>query len=193
MNLNANIEVGSVSVFTTDNRGFDAEEIADRAIDKIIFVGDTLVPETAKLAQVYRQQIPFAPRGSNAVSAIDDIVDGHILALEKGRNGERYILASENLSLHELITIIVEELGVKKVDRVMPRAMLPVAFIAAWVSENVFKNRDLTPQVVAFSSRERCFSSEKARKELGWNPRISIRQAVREAIEFYTQHNLLDR
>jgi hypothetical protein len=57
MNLNANVEVGSVSVFTTDNRGFDAEEISDRAIDKIIFVGDTLVPETAKLAQVYRQQI----------------------------------------------------------------------------------------------------------------------------------------
>ena len=56
MNLNANVEVGSVSVFTTDNRGFDAEEIAD-AIDKIIFVGETLVPETAKLAQVYRQQI----------------------------------------------------------------------------------------------------------------------------------------
>jgi hypothetical protein len=55
MNLNANVEVGSVSVFTTDNRGFDAEEIADRAIDKIIFVGDTLVPETAKWCSIWEK------------------------------------------------------------------------------------------------------------------------------------------
>ena len=38
MNLNANVEVGSVSVFTTDNRGFDAEEIADleRVLDRLL-------------------------------------------------------------------------------------------------------------------------------------------------------------
>ena len=49
--------VGTVNVFVADNRGFTAEEIADRAIDKIIFVGNESAPEVREQALAYKAQI----------------------------------------------------------------------------------------------------------------------------------------
>lgn len=53
----AHVELGDVIVHTTMNRGFTPEEIADRAVDKLIFVSET-APEPVRLqAQAYREQI----------------------------------------------------------------------------------------------------------------------------------------
>jgi hypothetical protein len=49
--------VGNVNVFVADNRGFTAEEIADRAIDKIIFVGNESAPEVREQALAHKSQI----------------------------------------------------------------------------------------------------------------------------------------
>lgn len=49
--------VGIVNVFVADNRGFSAEEIADRAIEKIIFVGNESAPEVRDQALAYKSQI----------------------------------------------------------------------------------------------------------------------------------------
>jgi hypothetical protein len=49
--------VGIVNVFVADGRGFTAEEIADRAIDKIIFVGNESAPEIREQALAYKAEI----------------------------------------------------------------------------------------------------------------------------------------
>jgi hypothetical protein len=49
--------VGTVNVFVAENRGFTAEEIADRAIDKIIFVGNESAPEVRDQALAYKAEI----------------------------------------------------------------------------------------------------------------------------------------
>lgn len=49
--------IGEVKVFTTNHRGFTPEEIADRAIDKIIYVGDKSHPLIAEQARAFRENI----------------------------------------------------------------------------------------------------------------------------------------
>jgi len=153
--------------------------------------GDVKMNTGILVKNIYHKKVPVAPRGSNSVSAVDDIVEGHLLALDKGKNGERYILASQNIALFDLINTIADVLGVPKVKNVMPAVMLPIAYIASFIAETVFKNKSLTPQVIMFSSRNRCYSSDKAKEELGWQPRVSLRQAIIEATNFYKKHNLL--
>jgi len=54
--------------------------------------------------------IPILPGGVNAVH-IDDVIDGHLAALERGRPGERYILGGENLTLEAMLRITAEVVG----------------------------------------------------------------------------------
>lgn len=49
--------VGNVGVLTTHNRGFTAEEIADRALDKIVYVGQNSHPAIREQAEAFREQI----------------------------------------------------------------------------------------------------------------------------------------
>ena len=55
--INAGLNLGAVNVFTTDNRGFTAEEIAERALDKIIYVGDQSHPVIAEQARAFKEHI----------------------------------------------------------------------------------------------------------------------------------------
>ena len=55
--INAGMNLGAVNVFTTDNRGFTAEEIAGRAIEKIIYVGDQSHPVIAEQARAFKEHI----------------------------------------------------------------------------------------------------------------------------------------
>lgn len=57
MSFSGQSEIGQVKVFTTDKRGFTADEIADRAVEKIIQVGENVAPEVAKQARLYREEI----------------------------------------------------------------------------------------------------------------------------------------
>jgi hypothetical protein len=55
--MNAGLNLGAVNVYTTDNRGFTAEEIAERALDKIIYVGDKSHPVIAEQARAFKEHI----------------------------------------------------------------------------------------------------------------------------------------
>ena len=55
--MNAGLNLGAVNVYTTDNRGFTAEEIAERALDKILYVGDQSHPVIAEQARAFKEHI----------------------------------------------------------------------------------------------------------------------------------------
>ena len=66
------------------------------------------------------------PGGLNFV-AVEDVVAGHLAAAERGRSGERYILAGENLTYRRLATIVCEVVGRKAPAVVLPTWSLPAA------------------------------------------------------------------
>jgi hypothetical protein len=57
MSVSTDMKVGSVEVYTTQNRGFTPEEIAERCLDKIVSVADTALPEVQAQAQAFKDHI----------------------------------------------------------------------------------------------------------------------------------------
>jgi hypothetical protein len=51
------VDLGVVKIFTTENRGFTAEEIAERAVDKFVYISDSASPEVAQQAREYKEKI----------------------------------------------------------------------------------------------------------------------------------------
>jgi dihydroflavonol-4-reductase len=97
--------------------------------------------------------------GLNVVD-VRDVARGHVLALERGRPGERYILGGVDLPLRELFGAVADLAG-----RPRPRVQIP--FAAAWAAARagrLNRNELLLARVPAY------FSWEKARRELGYSP-----------------------
>lgn len=152
--------------------------------------GDIKMNMGELIKNIKREKLPMSPVGGNSLISVSDCVEGHILAMEKGKSGERYILASENLKTIDLINLIADILNVKRVNKTIPNLLLPILKFAAIISENVFRSHTINPAIIMFSAKNRYFNSNKAQKELGWQPKQPIQEAIIEAIQFYEKYNL---
>jgi dihydroflavonol-4-reductase len=116
-----------------------------------------------------------------------DVATGIILAAERGRSGERYILGGENLSLEQLLDRLERMSGRSRRRIGVPHAL---AFAMGAVSEWVatwFTHRApiATSEGVRLALRSAPFDSAKARRELGYMPR-GADAALVEAVRWLT-------
>ncbi|MBD5635053.1 MAG: NAD-dependent epimerase/dehydratase family protein, partial [Candidatus Eremiobacteraeota bacterium] len=122
--------------------------------------------------------------GLNFVDVLD-VADGHLLAYEKGRSGERYILGGENLSLGTLLQRVGAVVG-RRAPSVAVPLWLPLA--VAWTEEYVLARLGRTPTVpldgVRMSGESMYYDASKARSELGFAPK-PIDGAIRAAIRWF--------
>jgi dihydroflavonol-4-reductase len=145
------------------------------------------------IREVYRRRVPCALHGGMAVIAADDVARGHLAAAQKGRIGERYILVGENLTHCQILQIVAEVVGVPAPRLTLPRALLgPLARLL-----DCFNRISPWPPVVSgeqirLSSEEFYFDGSKARRELGFQPRTTFREAVRQAFEWYKEQGYLN-
>jgi dihydroflavonol-4-reductase len=129
----------------------------------------------------------FIDTGLNVVD-VRDTAEGHLLAAERGRTGERYILGSENLTLAQ----ILECLG-RMAGRPAPTFRLPyaVAYCAAvgntaW-AEWTGRPPRVPLEAVRMARKKMWVTHEKAHRELGFNPRPA-EVALRRAVEWCGRH-----
>ena len=126
----------------------------------------------------------FVNTGLNIVH-VDDVADGHLLALTKGRIGENYILGSEDMSLEILLGHVARLVG-----RRPPRVRIPhqLAMAVAHASEAWARVSGREPQVtldaVRMARKIMYFSSDKAQRELGYKPR-SGQHAIEDAVAWF--------
>ena len=119
---------------------------------------------------------------------VRDVARGHLLAGERGKIGEKYILGSRNLSLAEIGALLSEITGIRP-----PRARIPywVAWCAALSMEAVARVTGRPPRValtaVRMAKKRMYFSPAKAVRELGL-PQTDIREALRDATEWFRAH-----
>jgi dihydroflavonol-4-reductase len=135
----------------------------------------------------------YVNTGLNVVH-VDDVAAGHLLAYEKGLVGESYILGGENQTLKWILETVAQLTGQRP-----PRIQLPHWFVTpiAHIWEGVTRIRGygeplLTVDSVRMARKLMYFSSEKARRELGYSARPAV-EALRDAIEWFYEHGYIVR
>jgi nucleoside-diphosphate-sugar epimerase len=134
----------------------------------------------------------YIPGGFAFVSA-RDIVEGHLLALERGRRGHKYIIATEYLSLDDIMDIFEEVTGRPRPRiRLHAGAMHALSHVSTFVLSTFFPQRQqrFTPDAVRILRLQRRADTSKAERELGFRPG-DIRQAVAEAYEDFARRGLV--
>ena len=132
----------------------------------------------------------FVDTGLNMVH-VDDVAAGHLLAFERGRVGERYILGGQNASLAEILSVVAQQVGRKPPKIKIPRrAMVPFAYMTEAVASFTGKEPMLTRDGLKMSKNKMFFSSAKAERELGYRARPYV-EGVRDAIAWFRQAGYL--
>lgn len=127
---------------------------------------------TRFLARIARGGLgPFAPPGSLSVVGVDDVAEGLLLALERGRAGRRYLLTDENLLHRELFELAAAELGARAPRWTLPVPVWRAAVAGAAALDRVRRLELATPQALRLLGVHYRFDSSRAREELGWSPR----------------------
>lgn len=112
----------------------------------------------------------FYVEGGLSVVDVNDVAQGHLLAMERGRPGERYILSNQNLTYKEFLSMANEFVG-----HAPPKWKVPYSLLLAlgFVGEALGRVFGFNPQISARVARmtriTHYVSAEKARRELGWN------------------------
>jgi nucleoside-diphosphate-sugar epimerase len=125
---------------------------------------------------------------------VDDLTDGIILCgTRPGAVGGVYILGGERyVTLRELTDTIAEALGVT-----VSRVRIPFApvYAAAFLCEKVCRPLGIEPPIfrrrVDFFRKDRAFDISKARRELGYAPRVDVREGIRRTAGWYREQGLL--
>jgi dihydroflavonol-4-reductase len=135
----------------------------------------------------------YVDTGLNVVH-VDDVAEGHLLAHDKGRIGERYILGGDDMSLRDIIGVVAAAAGRKPPSVRLPRrALYPLAYAVEGWSRVVSKREPLfTVDGLRMASKLMYFSSAKAKRELGYAPRPG-REALVDAVKWMREADLLPK
>lgn len=152
--------------------------------------GDHKPTPTGKLiVDAAAGRIPaFVDTGLNLID-VRDCAMGHILAAEKGRVGEKYILGARNLTLAEILAMIASACGRNAPKQRIPYAVAYAVGLASTLWANLVTHRQpaVSLESVRMSRKKMFFSAEKAVRELGL-PRSPIEAALADAVNWFAEH-----
>jgi dihydroflavonol-4-reductase len=146
-------------------------------------------PSGQIIVNFLRGKIPaYVDTGLNVVD-VEDVAIGHVMAAERGRIGERYILGHANLTLPELFQLLAQVSGMSA-----PRFRIPYgfAYLSACVSEFVARTITHKPPFatlagVKLSRKRMFFDPSKAVRELGL-PQTPAIEALSKAVRWFRTH-----
>ena len=130
----------------------------------------------------------YVNTGLNLVH-VDDVARGHLLAFRKGEIGQRYILGGQNMTLREILTAIAAIAGGAPPRVQLPHNLvLPIAFVVeAWARLSRGAEPFVTVDGVRQAKKLMYFTSERARKQLGYDSRPA-EEALFNAIEWFQEN-----
>ena len=177
-----------------------AQAMQDGLVGCIFRPGAIYGPGDFRLLKMFKQIkrgfFPLFGGGTNLyhLSYIDDLIAGIILCGEHpAAVGERFILCSnEYSSLKELSATIAQELGVKAPTFAPPIGPL---MLAAKLCETLCKPLGIDPPLhtrrVEFFAKSRAFDNSKARRLIGYSPKVNTQEGVKRTIAWYQQNGHL--
>ncbi|HEY5623150.1 MAG TPA: hopanoid-associated sugar epimerase [Gammaproteobacteria bacterium] len=132
----------------------------------------------------------FVDTGLNIVH-VDDVAAGHLLAMDKGVTGQRYVLGGRDMSLREILELVAERTGREPPWIRLPRwTVMPIAYISEGWARLAGAEPRVTIDAARMSSKYMYFSSAKAERELDYRARPPG-DAVADAIGWFREHHYL--
>ena len=176
---------------------FDAERVADawaaKGLPVVIVnpstpVGDLDVKPTPTgqvIVDFLNRRIPaYVDTGLNLVD-VRDVAAGHLLAAEKGRPGEKYILGNRNMTLKEILETLSRLTGLPAPKIRLPHVIpLAVAAVDTFLSGQLGKPPRVSLEGVRMSMHRMYFDASKAVRELGL-PQSSVEDALARAVVWF--------
>ena len=124
----------------------------------------------------------YIETGMNLID-VDDVAQGHLLAMQKGRQGERYILGNKNLLLNDVFQILMKAPTIK-----LPRlAILPLAYANQWISNLTGVPPRIPLEGVKMAKYKMHYDCSKAIRELGL-PQTPVEVALEKAVRWFRSH-----
>ncbi len=173
--------------------------VAERGLPAVIVNPSTPIgprdvrptPTGRILVDAARGKIPaFVDTGLNLVH-VDDVARGHVLALQKGQPGRRYILGGEDVMLEALLGEVARAVGRKPPMIDLPTApLMPLAAISELWAQISGREPLLTRDALRMARHRMFFSSERARAELGYTAR-PWQEAVSDALAWFRGQKMI--
>ena len=143
-------------------------------------------PHGAFIAGAVFGKLPFVMNGIQLeVVGVDDAARALLLAAERGRPGERYLISERMIPLKEVVTIAADEAGVPAPRRSISVPVLyGMGALGSLRARLTGKDAELSMQSVRMMRAEAPVDHSKATRELGWQPR-PVEESIREAARFW--------
>ena len=152
-------------------------------------VGDVAPTPTGRLLLLAAKGVTrFLPDSDMSVVDVADVARGHLLAEEKGSNGERYILTNENVRTSEFLSTVASVAGIELRPYPVPAAaksvLAPIGDLLEQRAHRTKKRPPLTGGAARYSKLNFRYSNEKARQELGMEF-TPMRTAICKALDWF--------
>lgn len=137
---------------------------------------------TALVSEIVRGKLPMCVKGGYDFVDVRDVAKGIIMACDKGKIGECYIMSGEFVSIKKLADLVCDVVGRKRIKVVLP---IMIAKIVAPFYEMYYNVKGKTPLFTKYSlytlSSNSNFSNEKAKRDLGFVNR-NITDTVKDMV-----------
>jgi len=159
-------------------------ELTDRM--RIVTLNPSVIlgPGSDRIDAVFRmaRYLPVLPMLSYVNSFVDvrDVARTAILALTKGRSGERYVVTAWNVDMLTFTRQILQLAGRKNIIVPVSGGFVRLLDVALWVLDVL----RLNPGIRRFSEMnvDKPLSYEKIKREMGWEPRFTLEQSIQDAV-----------
>lgn len=179
----------------------EQQALSEREVDVIVAspatiygIGDISLNTGLLFKYIREGRIACIPSGGLGVVSLRDCVSGHLLAMERGTPGQKYLLCASNHTYSELFAAIAESLGVAGPRFLAPQLLYrPLRLIGTMVDGmmTICGKQTMLRNTVTLAFSRRFYSGDKARRELGWIPSQDLPSMIREAAAFYMEHSLI--
>lgn len=156
--------------------------------------GDRAPTPTGKIVlAILRGDVPGVTRGGFSAIDVDDCAAGHVLAEEKGRVGERYLLVNHNVTFKDFVALVGDVTNKKVINYPLPDAATS-AFGYLWeLYADKYSQREplTTYRSVKYGQNLVFYDNTKARTELGL-PTRPLRETVERAVRFFQENGFVE-
>lgn len=179
----------------------EAEKFLDRGLPLVMVhpstpvgPGDRKPTPTGKIVVDFlnRRMPAYLDTGLNLIH-VKDAAAGHVLAMERGRIGEKYILGNRNLTLAEIFLLLQNISGIPAPRLRLPyKPVLYLARFCEMLSRATKREPAIPLEGVKMAARHMFFDAGKARRELGL-PQTPVENALQEAVEWFRENGYASR